>query len=159
MQTQGVLNSLSFTFPNLKYLDLYDLNGRWKEDTKEVYIDLLHYSLQRLTMGLTFLTNHLEEDEQRFYVVELRLVDDFRNHLYKLTSRPLSAKCINENELQDYTDYVRVKITVDSLQRLEIYHPANGGVCDLNLTNYTQETYDGQLLDTIPHITLYESEW
>lgn len=162
---EGVLSRFTIMLPNLQHLDLYDFAGKWEQDSKEFHVDLSNYSLQNLTMNFTpvraeisVCLNKDEFDDQDFYVVELIRKGSPQKHLYKLTLKSLSSKHINESDLQNCTDYIRVKISIDSLQRFVIYFSqSEEGMCNTNLANYMQKTYDGRLLGPIPHITLFEN--
>lgn len=161
LECKELLSRFTTMFPNLKHLDLYDL-GIWKKKSKEFHVDLSNYSLQRLTMDLLPVRYKIS-DEQDFHVVELTLTTSRQKHLYKIKLKTLSFTRINESDLQGHTDYVRVKINVDSLQKLEVYYVTwTGGVCSLDLSSM-QRTQDvlgsGCLKGPIPHLTLFnESE-
>lgn len=161
------LSRFAIMFPNLKHLDLCDFGGVWRYDSKDFWVDLSNYSLQRLTMDFTPVKSEISErlknkkfDEEDFYVVELILAENHRKHLYKLTLKTLSARHISESDLQDCTDYIRVKININSLQRFEVYFAAwNVRACKLNLADYTQKTHNYGCIEVhVPHITLFNDD-
>lgn len=128
---QPFLDKCLYMFPQLKDMNVYYHCGVWKENIGICKMELGGYSLERLTLDVTpikmMIKKKFDKDQFKtddFFVVGVKVPSNKKVHLYKASFDLSSVTKIVDNDLKEFTcgkDYLRVNISLDSLEQLELY--------------------------------------
>lgn len=126
---QALFDRFFFAFPNLRRLNIYNHSGQWNVNRHEFLLDLRQYNLISLSLDITPVKKRMARLEEHFarigsfFVLDVSVLADNRYSLLKLSYDFSECSEVREYELKNYipgTDYVYVRIVVNSLERLEL---------------------------------------
>lgn len=129
---QKLLHTRYFAFPNLKHLQLCYYSGIWHEEHGEYRIMLPQFSLQSLSIDVTPIARKIQVAfesievitmEQTMFVLEVKFLNSGRQSVYLVSAHALTVLNVDTREMKAYvqqTNFIRLKITINSLQQLRL---------------------------------------